>query len=370
MSKDFNLPLTILLIISVTRFTLLSQCNGYESLCDKKYNEVSYLTTHNAYNSAQDGYNLPNQNYNIRTQLNNGIRAFMLDVYDFMGTISVYHGVAILGNKPLQNYLVDIRDFLQQNPKEVITIILECYVDADDIENELYQAGLDSFLYAHDSSSNWPTLQQLINWDQRLLIFSDKDDANNSQNWYHYMWDYMVETHYSANDTSDFTCDFNRGNPSNDLFILNHFITNNTTGTGNANQSLICNSNPFFINRVVNCQQEKNKFPNFLTVDFYELGDCYEVLNQINNIPAKVNTLNDPELLIYPNPFGNRMSVQFPNNNAPYTIHIFDIQGNIVKSKYGRGSSAKLCKGRLAPGQYIFQVQTQNNIFKNKVIIQ
>ena len=107
MSKDFNLPLTILLIISVTRFTLLSQCNGYESLCDKKYNEVSYFTTHNAYNSAQDGYNLPNQNYNIKTQLNNGIRAFMLDVYDFMGTISVYHGVAILGNKPLQNYLVD-----------------------------------------------------------------------------------------------------------------------------------------------------------------------------------------------------------------------------------------------------------------------
>jgi len=25
-----------------------AQCNGYESLCDKTYDEVAYLTTHNA----------------------------------------------------------------------------------------------------------------------------------------------------------------------------------------------------------------------------------------------------------------------------------------------------------------------------------
>ena len=58
-----------------------SQCNGYESLCIKKYNEVAYLTTHNAYSSFEDGFYLPNQNLNITSQLNQGVRAFMLDVY-------------------------------------------------------------------------------------------------------------------------------------------------------------------------------------------------------------------------------------------------------------------------------------------------
>ena len=53
--------------------------------------------------------------------------------------------------------------FLSRTLKKLFTIILECYVDADDIENELYQAGLDSFLYAHDSSSNWPNSFTTIN---------------------------------------------------------------------------------------------------------------------------------------------------------------------------------------------------------------
>ena len=33
-----------------------SQCNGSFQLCDKKYNEVAFLTTHNAFNSSEDNF--------------------------------------------------------------------------------------------------------------------------------------------------------------------------------------------------------------------------------------------------------------------------------------------------------------------------
>jgi hypothetical protein len=53
-----------------------AQCNGSIDLCAKQYNNVAYLTTHNAFNSDEDGLLFPNQTYNIASQLNDGVRGF------------------------------------------------------------------------------------------------------------------------------------------------------------------------------------------------------------------------------------------------------------------------------------------------------
>ena len=169
-------------------------------------------------------------------------------------------------------------------PNEIITIILECYVTANDIEDEINQSGLSNYLYTHNSG--WPTLQNMINNNNRLVIFTDVDDASSSQSWYNYVWEYAVETHYSVNTINDFTCDFNRGDPVNDLFIFNHFVTDATLGYGLFNESNDVNVNPFFITRALDCQNQTNKFPNFVTVDFYELGNGLDVVDQLNGVTA------------------------------------------------------------------------------------
>lgn len=262
-----------------------AQCNGSLDLCPKQYNEVAYLTTHNAFNSDQDGLLFPNQTYNIASQLNDGVRGLMIDVYnDLFGTPVVYHSIIALGYIPLSNIFNDIKIFLDNNPNEVITIILECYVTANDIEDEINQAGLSNYLYTHNAT--WPTLQNMIDNDNRLVIFSDVDDASSSQHWYHYVWEYAVETHYSVGNINDFTCDFNRGDPLNDLFIFNHFVTDATLGYGLYNESNDVNANPFFINRALNCQAQTNIFPNFVTVDYYELGDGIAVVDQLNGVTS------------------------------------------------------------------------------------
>ena len=263
-----------------------AQCNGSLNLCSKQYNEAAYLTTHNAFNSDQDGLSFPNQTYNIESQLNDGVRGLMIDVYydPIFGTPTTYHSVFILGAIPLSDIFNDIKKFLDNNPNEVVTIILECYVTADDIEDEINQSGLSSYLYTHNTT--WPTLQSMIDNDNRLVIFTDVDDADGSQSWYHYVWDYAVETHYSVNTINDFTCDFNRGGALNDLFIFNHFVTEATLGYGLYNESNNVNANPFFITRALDCQNQANKLPNFVTVDYYELGDGLAVVDQINGLTA------------------------------------------------------------------------------------
>ena len=259
-----------------------AQCNGAIDLCAKQYNDVAYLTTHNAFNSDEDGLLFPNQTYNITSQLNDGVRGLMIDVYDYFGTPTAYHSIFALGTIPLSDIFNNINTFLDNHPNEIVTIILECYVTANDIEDEINQSGLNNYLYTHNNSIGWPTLQNMIDNNNRLVIFTDVDDASNSQLWYHYVWDYAVETHYSVNTINEFTCDFNRGDPLNDLFIFNHFVTDANLGYGLYNESNDVNANPFFITRALDCQTQTNKFPNFVTIDYYELGDGLAVVDQLN----------------------------------------------------------------------------------------
>ena len=96
----------------------------------------------------------------------------MIDVYDYFGTPTAYHSTFLLGTIPLSDIFNDIKTFLDNNPNEVVTIILECYVTANNIEDEINQAGLSNYLYTHNSNAGWPTLQNMINNNNRLVYFS------------------------------------------------------------------------------------------------------------------------------------------------------------------------------------------------------
>jgi len=67
-------------------------CNGYEELCDRRFDEVTFLMTHNAMSSLEDGWAAANQRYNVNTQLADGVRGFMLDTYDLDGVPYLCHG--------------------------------------------------------------------------------------------------------------------------------------------------------------------------------------------------------------------------------------------------------------------------------------
>jgi hypothetical protein len=370
--KTYSLKLIFSIIVILFSFTAKAQCNGSASLCNKTYNTVAYLTTHNSFNSAEGNFSLPNQNFNIVTQLNNGVRALMLDVYDSGGTPMVYHGSAILGSNPLIDYLNQINQFLATNTNEVVTIIFECYTDANSIESVINQSGLNTFLYTHDTTSSWPTLQNMINNNTRLVIFSDVDDATANQQWYHYVWDYAVETHYSVNNQNDFNCDFNRGDSINDLFIFNHFVTT-ILGTGDENASSVANSNPFFINRALQCQIEKNKFPNFLTVDFYDLGNTNEVVSMLNGIVSSINENNIQEskyIKVMPNPIETNFVIEVTNKiKKPYRLKIINNLGKEITFIKDISNDQIMLNNYYKKGIYFILIEdNKRNLFSSKFI--
>jgi len=267
-------------------------CNGSTNLCSKKYNEVVFACTHNAYNYPTEPANfiLPNQNQSIQQQLNDGIRALMLDVYyadenieNTSETIWLYHSISLAGYNNLENELKVVANFLKNNPTEIITLILECYVEFPDFEKALANSELTSFLYNLAPNGEWLTLQKMIETNQRLVVLTDVDDAA-SASWYIYVWDVAFETHYSNKSRMDFSCNPNRGDTANDLFIFNHFITQATLGTGLVDSSVVINQYDYLLNRLNECQSYHDKLPNFVTVDFYDSGNVMQVVNQLNGL--------------------------------------------------------------------------------------
>ena len=327
--------LNILFFIIITPAN--SQCNGYESLCLKKYNEVAYLTTHNAYSSFEAGFYLPNQNFNITSQLNDGVRAFMLDVYSEDDQLVLYHGVSQLGSSLFSDVLNEFKFFIDNNPNEVITLILEDYSSIIELSDALFTSGIIEDLYEYDEVYGWPTLQDMIDLDKRIVLFSD-NEVQNPPLWFNFIWEYAVETHFSNESIDDFSCNFNRGEAQNSLFILNHFITNFELVLGNLQlyneQVEQVNSNPYFLNRVYECALEKDKFPNFITVDFYDVGDCLEVVNILNELPETSIKEIKVQNIIFPNPSKGIIHLNLADLGIASPIRITNIQGEEIKGGF------------------------------------
>ncbi len=254
-------------------------CNGHAALCGRRFNAVAYVTTHNAMSSAENGWPGPNQYEAVPQQLLDGVRALMLDTHDEDGELLLCHGYCVFGSQPLVEGLAEIRTFLDGAPHEVVSLIFEAYIDADATAAAFAESGLLAYVHAHDPDAPWPTLGELIDRGERLVVFTDLDGG--ILPWYLDVWQYAFETPFDVARADEFSCSTNRGSPDSDLFILNHFVTDLVASETAAAE---VNANPFLIERARQCQAELQHLPNFVTVDFYSLGDVFAAVDALNGV--------------------------------------------------------------------------------------
>lgn len=369
---------TLLAVLICFATKINAQCNGFDFLCDRSYKDVSYLTTHNAFCAEDQNFFGPNQSFGLAQQLEDGVRAMMLDVYIHNGEVTLYHAESFLGTKPLAEDLQIIKNFLDDNSNEVVTLIFESYVSDSSLNAVMEDVGLVPYCYTYDAAAGWPTLQEMIDVNQRLVVMSDNVDPGVAPAWYHYMWDIAVETDFANKDTADFSCDFNRGEPENDLFILNHFNTSEQGGLGDTAKTEIANANPYFINRANECWDETGKLPNFVTVDFYERGSCIEVVNELNaSNPVGLESLeNEPKGLfnIYPNPSNNILHINVLENssmaeNLNLQVIIYDAAGRLCMRETLDSVSNTMDVKSLNSGLFYMEVSQKGQVIHRSKVI-
>ncbi len=300
------------------------------------YNEVAFLMSHNAFSSSAYGY-IPyaQQKWSIAQQLNNGVRGLMLDVFTVQENdesvirlchrscyfdkifrpIETLKSLASL-NMPKPESLIDalteVRNFLDGNSKEIVTIIYEDHVENPGLlDQAIADSGIQNYIlkpgdWNPEEHNGWPTLQWMQDNNKRLIMFSDYNPTTYAYN----LWSNAVENQYSTIEIDK--TNFERAESqkywsTNDryLFVFNLFpkfpipyeaipdikkfiseyIDRNDYVTINSSRLhaaiLHCvttgiNKNPLY----------KGRFPNFIALDFVNDGSGIAIVNAINNMKA------------------------------------------------------------------------------------
>jgi hypothetical protein len=292
------------------------RCNGYAYLCNRRFDQVVSLATHNAMANAQDRFMFPLQDPDIDTQLDAGARALQLDSYEWetsdqfvarvhdsdlppawakvFGEVArianphrpgtwLCHVVCRAGALPLVPALRDLREWLNRSPDEVVTIILQDETSAALTRAAFRNAGLLRYLARPpaDPSAQWPTLGEMIASGHRLVAFTE--NARNAAPWLQNFYSYGEETPFAFDSTAalqaDSSCVAHRGGTGHRLFLLNHFVT---TSSGSRQASAEANSSKFLTRRIARCSALRGHSPTVVAVDFASLGHAQRVVDKLN----------------------------------------------------------------------------------------
>jgi hypothetical protein len=284
--------------VEKTETIFINGCNGSQALCDRAYDQVRYVTTHNAMSSSADEWIGPNQSLDVPAQLRAGVHGLMLDLYS-AGSINPFdplrvqvqvpdvdpdasflcHALCALGKQPLAEGLAEIREFLDEYPGEVVTLIIESYLSHELTAKAFDEADLTRYTYVH-AGGVWPTLGQMIDDGTRLIVLQD-ESADPLYPWLMNVWSLAFETPFSAQEPGDFSCVRNRGAQGNDLFIFNHFLTEVFGAPELAEQ---INFNPLLLDRINECEVVHATMANFVSVDFVDIGNTVVTVKTLNDI--------------------------------------------------------------------------------------
>ena len=319
-------------------------CNGAVELCSKTLDQVVLPGTHNSMSNEEYGWILPNQHYAIPTQLEYGVRAFLIDTHygkpsagsgpsnvaDWNnGTDGSPKGVAgtylchqncSWGASDLTAELGKVTDFLASHPREVLIFMVEDGIYPQDFATAVNDSALSDYIYTGPTDS-YPTLGEMIASNQRVVVFSENHTGNDSDYaevpWYHRGYNGpMQETPYnfrkdesnvdlttqqamaqltdSANLNS--SCRPNRGGTTGQLFLMNHWVNgligSESTGsnfnfTPDPAVAQVLNQPDVLVARAQACEARRGKLPNIVAVDDFGDGDLTDAVRQLNGVTAK-----------------------------------------------------------------------------------
>ncbi|MDV7217852.1 PI-PLC domain-containing protein, partial [Streptomyces prunicolor] len=288
-------------------------CEGSAELCDRSYDEVAYLTSHNAMSTTVDRFIGPLQDPGISAQLDDGVRALQIDTYrwerpdeitqrlaesDFTpeqrkfiaaavdrfnpprAGLWLCHSVCRAGAIALVPALREIGDWMRAHPTEVVTLIVQDAISGEDTEQAFAQAGLTDLIHTPDPdpAKPWPILGDMVDSGRRLVVFAERADG--PAPWYRNFYDYGMETPFAFRTPDAMSCVPHRGGSDKRLFLLNHFITIDGGSRLDAGK---VNARQYVLDRVHRCERERGRPVNFVAVDYTTIGDAGAAVDELNS---------------------------------------------------------------------------------------
>ncbi len=271
-------PVLALVACSHSSDSAPETCNGWAELCDQTLLDITTPMTHNSHASIERGYHetATNHLHAIPTQLDDGIRALNVDVYEEEGEMLACHGFCSLGSQPLAEVWLEFTDFLDAHPREVLWLQLQDGAPLASTLDSFVQAGMSERAYV--KGETWPTLGEMIDDDKRLLL-SGGEGGGEEAPWYHRQDDLSFATNYGYVNASALDCELRSDAVDGALFELVHTFLDPI-----AWEALSEEGNPGLATRLEECEEEVGRRVNLLTVDWYHHGNVVGVAAEHNGL--------------------------------------------------------------------------------------
>ena len=305
-------------------------CNGHVELCERRYDQVAFPATHNAMSAAdQPGWFLAEQPDGVLAQLDHRIRVLLIDSWygqrtqrpgvianteesraaalaearELIGEGAVRSALRLLDARgltprgPVAPYLChtlcelgstrwlpllkQVRTWMAAHPREVVTFVVQDTVSPADTAELIRESGLLPYVYAPSTDQEWPTLGQMVDSGQRLVVLMERRGGGTAYPWLLDGFHWIQDTPFLFRSPEQFSCRPNRGTDDGSLFLLNHWITDKSREVSNAAR---VNARSVLLARARQCEQERGMIPNFIAVDFYDRGDLFAVVDTLNGV--------------------------------------------------------------------------------------
>jgi hypothetical protein len=264
-------------------------------LCLRTYDNVTFPETHNAFATEDDGIFYPAGNHRtgLDKQWNAGMRAFMIDTHyedlndENLDGVKLCHGSddrgvspCIYGNVSAIDWLANLNDKMADNTQDVVTLLVENYVQPDHLEQVFITSGLMDRVFFHQLNQPWPTLQSMIDDGTNLVVFWEQG-GDTSHPWIHDFLTHSWTTNFGESSTSEMNCDVLRGDGNQVVYHMNNWLSNQV-GLSDPTQAGEANDVDFLVERANQCWQQHGKRPTFIAVDWWEQGDVVAAAEMIN----------------------------------------------------------------------------------------
>lgn len=293
-------------------------CNNYPEFCNRKYSNITEVCAHNSAFSIKNNA-ASNQYLSITDQLNDGIRMLQGETHYVNETVYNCHTTCSLLNAGTwQSMLETTVTWLESNPYDVLTILIvnSDFENVDVYVPPIQNSGIAQYLYEPEyvpqKRDQWPTLGEMILSGKRVVMFMDYN-ANQTKvpyilDEFTHMWetpysptnqsfpctqqrppglkhqsakdDYMNLVNHNLNTAVDLSA-LTGGSSSDTILIPNYADLNITNGAYNQLGQLEANT--------LNCTEDWDRAPNFLLVDYYNIGvpsagSVFEVAAKANGV--------------------------------------------------------------------------------------
>jgi hypothetical protein len=207
---------------------------------------------------------------------------------------------------------MDIKGWMDNNPNEVVTILLvnSDNYDASELGSVFASSGITKYAYNQTSASpptSWPTLQSLISANTRLITFvASLPSGNGAAPYLLDEFTYVFENPFEVTSASNFSCMPSRPSSlagsvsaaasSNMMFLMNHFLDiAGSFGIKTPNRDNANDTNSPDITRngslgqsAAQCSSIYGKNPNFLLVDWFNVGPAIKTADNLNGVTNPV----------------------------------------------------------------------------------